>query len=69
VASYIQNDRQLKDIPVIFLTATVSRREAGPGGLKSGGSLYLAKPVSLENLIACINEYVRKPAAAEQPAK
>ncbi|MBN2505321.1 MAG: response regulator [Verrucomicrobia bacterium] len=60
VAAHFENDRHLKNIPVVFLTATVSRREAGPAGLNSGGSLFLAKPVSLENLIKCINENVRK---------
>lgn len=61
VARQIQNDRQLKDTPVVFLTATVSKREAGSAGLNSGGSLFLAKPISLENLVQCINESLRKP--------
>ncbi len=61
VARQIQNDRQLKDIPVVFLTATVSKREAGSAGLNSGGSLFLAKPISVENLVQCINETLRKP--------
>jgi CheY-like chemotaxis protein len=61
VAAHIQNDRQLKGIPVVFLTATVSHREAGQAGLNSGGALFLAKPVSLDNLIKAINENVRPP--------
>jgi two-component system, OmpR family, response regulator len=60
VASHIQCDRYLKGTPIVFLTATVSVREAGPEGLNSGGALFLPKPVSLENLIKCINENVRK---------
>ena len=67
IAAQIRNDRHLKGTPIVFLTATVSAREAGPAGLNSGGDLFLAKPVSLENLIHCINENVRKP-TAEQPA-
>src|SRR5712664_1679587 len=35
VASQIQNDRILKGTPIVFLTATVSNREAGVGGLNS----------------------------------
>ena len=58
----LQNDRHLKSTPVIFLTATVSPREAGVKGFNSGGALFLAKPVTLENLISCINEHIRKPA-------
>jgi two-component system OmpR family response regulator len=62
VAAHFKSDRHLRDIPVVFLTATVSQREAGDEGMKSGGSLFLAKPVSVENLIKCINENTRKPA-------
>ena len=60
VASQIRNDRHLKGTPIVFLTATVSQREAGEGGLNSGGDLFLAKPVTVENLIHCLNENVRK---------
>jgi CheY-like chemotaxis protein len=60
IAAHMKNDRHLRDVPVIFLTATVSQREAGDGGLNSGGALFLAKPVSVENLIKCINENTRK---------
>ena len=66
VAAQIQNDRHLKGTPIIFLTATVSQREAGPtGALNSGGCLFLAKPVSVEALVKVINESIRKPAEAE----
>src|SRR5437762_7985124 len=63
VASQIRNDRHLKTTPIVFLTATVSQREAGEEGLNSGGDLFLAKPVTLENLINCLNENIRKPSA------
>lgn len=61
----LQNDRHLKGTPVIFLTATVSPREAGVKGFNSGGALFLAKPVTLENLMACIQEHIRKPATED----
>src|SRR5207247_2593759 len=51
VANQIKRDRNLKDTPIIFLTATVSKREAGDVGLNSGGELFLAKPISVEGLI------------------
>jgi DNA-binding response OmpR family regulator len=63
VSKQIKRDRNLKGTPIVFLTATVSRREAGEGGLNSGGELFLAKPVSVETLVACINEHTRKPEA------
>jgi DNA-binding response OmpR family regulator len=62
VQGQIKRDRALRDTPIIFLTATVSKREAGEGGLNSGGELFLAKPVSVENLVSRINERLRKAA-------
>ena len=59
IFAQLQSDRNLKMTPVIFLTATVSQREAGVKGFNSGGALFLAKPVTLENLIACINQNVK----------
>ena len=50
VAAQIHNDRSLKNVPVVFLTATVTAREAGTAGLNSGGSLFLGKPISIEQL-------------------
>jgi len=66
VAGQIRNDRHLKGTPIVFLTATVSQREAGEAGLNSGGALFLAKPVSLENLIHCLNENARPPESREE---
>ena len=68
VAAHIHKDRQLSGVPIIFLTATVSQREAGLGGLNSGGSLFLAKPVSVDFLIERIREHLPpgpEPAEAE----
>jgi len=68
VSNQIKRDRSLRETPIIFLTATVSKREAGEGGFNSGGELFLAKPVSVEVLIHCINERIRKePPASVQP--
>lgn len=55
--NHLHADPQLKDTPIAFLTATVGRREAAKGGLHSGGMLFLAKPVGLEELIAFIEEH------------
>src|SRR5689334_5374071 len=59
VANQIKRDRNLRGTPIVFLTATVSKHEAGDVGLNSGGELFLAKPVSVEALIQCINEHAR----------
>ena len=68
VSNQFKRDRQLRDTPIIFLTATVSKREAGEGGLNSGGALFLAKPVSVETLVARINEHLPSPQPPPEPA-
>jgi CheY-like chemotaxis protein len=55
VASQIKADPVLKNTRIVFLTAIVSKKEAGSGGL-IGGFPFLAKPVTLEGLIQCIED-------------
>jgi len=57
VASQIKSDWTLKPIPIVFLTAIVSKRETVPGEL-IGGFPFISKPVSLEALIQCIEENI-----------
>ena len=57
VAAKIRADVELKQIPIIFLTAIVSNKEASSGDLM-GGFPFLAKPISLDRLIECINKHV-----------
>jgi len=59
VAGRFKSDPNLKSIPIVFLTATVSGNDAGKDGpLKSGGDLFLSKPVSLQNLLKTIDETI-----------
>jgi len=68
VAGQLEKDRQLRGIPVVFLTATVTHREAGPGGrLTSGGSVFVPKPVSLDTLVKCINENLSPARESDDP--
>lgn len=57
VAALLRSDPKLKDIPIIFLTATVSKRESGSVGARRGGLLFIGKPVSTEELIECIEKH------------
>ncbi len=59
VAEEIRNDPDLKDTPIVFLTALVSEAEVGPGGTTIGGNPFLAKPVDPDKVIECIEKYVR----------
>lgn len=53
LANRIKADLAFKDVPVIFLTATVSKKEAADG-VFTGGYLFLPKPVGLKNLVECM---------------
>ncbi|MCX8156349.1 MAG: response regulator [Verrucomicrobiae bacterium] len=68
VAAHIQADNRLKDVPIVFLTATVSKREVGDTGGTRGGLFFLAKPVTLEQLEACIARHIPEVAAVPENA-
>ena len=56
----------LKDMPVLFLTAAVAQGEAGKDGYRSGGLLFLAKPITLAALVESIETTLRKDPACGQ---
>jgi len=55
VAVRIQSDPALHRIPIVFLTALVTKAEGEPG-LRIHGHPFLAKPISLPELIEDIEE-------------
>lgn len=57
LAARIQADPFLRDVPIVFLTGTVSRAEAHQG-VKNGGFTFLAKPVSMPDLMACVAQHL-----------
>ena len=57
VAARIQADSELQNTPIIFLTALVTRAEA-KSGLNIQGHPFLAKPVSIPELITAIEEHL-----------
>ena len=57
VAVQIKADAKLKDTPIVFLTAVVSRHETGDNELKRGGQVFLSKPVSQKTLLECIEQH------------
>lgn len=69
VAALIQSDPRFKDVPIVFLTATVSKREVGTTGTTRGGLFFLAKPVTTEQLVECIEKHLPpEPPPAESAA-
>jgi CheY-like chemotaxis protein len=60
VALQLKSDRDFKNTPIVFLTATVTPDEAGSSGRIIGGQTFLAKPVSTQQMVDCIEKYARK---------
>jgi CheY-like chemotaxis protein len=58
LAALFKADPLLKRIPIVFLTAVVSPREAGQVPKHIGGYPFLAKPVCPDALERCIEEHL-----------
>jgi CheY-like chemotaxis protein len=60
IGAAILADKQLHSVPIIYLTAAISRKElGGPSGIV-GGRLFIAKPVEKRALIQLIEEQLAK---------
>ena len=55
VAQQIRSDPLLAKVPIVFLTAIVSKTETRN---EIGGFPFLAKPVSLEAITQCLTEHL-----------
>jgi DNA-binding response OmpR family regulator len=60
LADEIHQDFDFKETPIIFLTSPVSGQEANSQAVQRGGCECLPKPVSLEQVIACIDRHCRR---------
>ena len=60
VVAQLRADPSLQETPVVFLTAVVSKQEAEARGGVIGGHPYLAKPSSIEEVVRCIEQHVKK---------
>ena len=57
VASQLKEDAETRHIPIVFISAAITKEEEGEQGVMKGGYPILAKPVPLEKLIAAIEKY------------
>jgi two-component system, OmpR family, alkaline phosphatase synthesis response regulator PhoP len=60
VISQIRDDDNIKDTPVVFLTAIVREQESNSQISFTMGYSLLAKTATVGELIACIKENIRK---------
>src|SRR4029453_11724375 len=56
VSARIHADPELKNTPIVFLTALASNEDTGGHAVVAGSTVYLAKPVDTEELIKCIEK-------------
>ena len=60
-ATALISDPKTKNIPLVFLTAQVSKGEIGVESIKEiGGNLFIAKPVDTEKLVNAIKTVLKE---------
>jgi CheY-like chemotaxis protein len=59
VANILKNDPETRDIPIIFLSSLVTKREEQSSSRKHG-LYFLAKPINRNELLKRIREYIRE---------
>jgi len=64
LAACILANPQLSAVPIVFLTALVTKSEIAAGNGRSGKYPMLAKPIVLRELIACVKQCLADPAPA-----
>ena len=57
VAARLRNDPELRQTPIIFLTALVTEAEA-KSGLEIDGHSFLAKPINISELVGAIEQHL-----------
>ena len=57
VAAQFQEDPELRHVPIVFLTAIMTPKEAETKH-SIGGYEFLAKPVTKEKIIACVTKHL-----------
>ena len=58
VAARFKASPKLKAVPTVFLTAAVTKEEVKAGGGLVGGEPFLAKPVVLTEVLACLKQHL-----------
>jgi CheY-like chemotaxis protein len=58
LAARFQASPKLKDVPIVFLTASVTKEEVEAGGGRIGGHSFLAKPIVLTEMAACVKHHL-----------
>ncbi|HUR47528.1 MAG TPA: response regulator [Candidatus Saccharimonadales bacterium] len=65
LASRLQANPKLKGVPIVFLTAAVTKGEVEAAQGQLGGFPFLAKPVVLAQVLACVKHHLGDAEAAK----
>lgn len=58
LAARFQANPKFKGVPIVFLTAAVTKSEIAASAGRLGGHPFLAKPVVLTELVACLKHHL-----------
>ena len=59
VARKLKDQENTKDIPIVFVTATVMKEEAKSRGGLVGGHPFIAKPATIQEIITVIEKNIK----------
>jgi CheY-like chemotaxis protein len=58
LAACFQANTKLKGVPIVFLTASITKDEVEAGGGRFWGYPFLAKPIVLTEMVACLKQHL-----------
>jgi two-component system, OmpR family, response regulator len=58
LAASFRANPKLKTVPIVFLTASITKGEVVAHGGQIGGNSFLAKPVVLKEMVACLKHHL-----------
>jgi CheY-like chemotaxis protein len=58
LAARFQANPKLKAVPIVFLTAAITKEEPKSGEGQLGGYSFLAKPIVLQEMVACLKHHL-----------
>jgi CheY-like chemotaxis protein len=58
LVGYFQANPKLKGMPIVFLTSAITKGEVEASGGRFWGYPFLAKPVVLTEMVACLKHHV-----------
>ena len=58
LANRFQANAELKSVPIVFLTAVATKGEVSARGGQVGGLTFLAKPVEMSEVVACLKQHL-----------